>query len=108
VQIADGWPPAYALAFLTPGPATAVTFQADLDDYAVLAQHGPPFHTPAWRPGIIGLELGNDTDWDELGELITDSHRLCQTGRLRRQQTNPPPVADADRVGTAIDNPRRA
>jgi hypothetical protein len=105
VQIADGRPPAYALAFATSGPATVVTFQACLDEYVALAQHGPPFHTPAWRPGIIGVELGNDTDWDELRELITDSHHLCKTGG-RGQQRDPRPVADTDRDSKAIDNPR--
>lgn len=80
VQIDAGWPPAYAAAFSTSGPATVVTFQADADEHAALAHHGPPFHTPPWRPGIIGVELGPDTDWDELRELITDSHDLCATG----------------------------
>lgn len=76
VEITDGWPPAYSRAFETHGPATIVTFQADTDDYRSLAEIGHPFHRPPWRPGIVGHVIGEHTDWDELTELITDSHHL--------------------------------
>ena len=76
VEISNGWPPAYAKAFDTHGPATVVTFQADTDERHALADLGHPFHLPPWRPGIVGLIVDADTDWTELAELITDSHRI--------------------------------
>lgn len=77
VQITDAWPPAYARAFDTAGPATVVTFQAEPDERRALDQIGPPFHRPRWRPGIVGLEVDEHTDWTEVDELLTDSHRIC-------------------------------
>lgn len=78
VCIAEGWPPAYVRAFDSSGPATVLTFQADEVDYQALAAIGHPFHLPPWRPGVVGLELGSDTDWIEVAELVRDSHTLCR------------------------------
>ena len=78
VEIADGWPPAYSRAFNTEGPVTVVTFQTGPDDYRALAEIGEPFHHPPWRPGIVGHVIGDHTDWDELSELVADSHRLLR------------------------------
>ncbi|HEX6421738.1 MAG TPA: MmcQ/YjbR family DNA-binding protein [Acidimicrobiales bacterium] len=83
VQIDGGWPPAYAAAFRTAGPATVVTFQADSDERAALGEAGPPFHLPPWRPGVVGLSIDGGTDWRELAELVADSHRLCAMPRRR-------------------------
>src|SRR6187551_3208840 len=74
VQITDGWPPAYAKAFGTDGPATVVTFQAAADEYAALRAAGHPYHHPPWRPGIVGVVVDDDTtDWAELEELVVES-----------------------------------
>jgi hypothetical protein len=78
VQIDAGWPPAYAQAFATAGPATVVTFQAIPNEREALAQIGPPFYLPSWRPGIVGARITDQTDWIELAELITDSHTICR------------------------------
>lgn len=77
VQITNGWPPAYARAFATDGPATVVTFQAHPDERHALADIGHPFYLPPWRPGIAGVIIDADTDWGELTELLTDSHQIC-------------------------------
>jgi hypothetical protein len=45
--------------------------------WVVLAEIGPPFHHPPWRPNLIGLVVDAGTDWDELVELLVDSHRIC-------------------------------
>ena len=77
VEIAAGRPPIYSRVFETDGPATVLTFQADEEDRLALGQIGPPFHLPPWRPGIVGVVIDDDTDWDEVEELVTDSHRIC-------------------------------
>ena len=77
VEITDAWPPAYARAFGTDGPATVVMFQAAPDEYEALRAAGPPYHHPPWRPGIVGVVLDEATDWTELAELIVDSYREC-------------------------------
>ena len=83
VQIAGGWPAAYARAAGSDGPSTVVTFQADDLERAALAARSAPYFLPPWRPGIVGLVLDDATDWTEVAELITDSHRLCSAPRRR-------------------------
>jgi hypothetical protein len=82
-QINAGWPPAYARAFNTSGPATVITFQAELDEREALARIGPPFYLPPWRPGIVGARITDRTDWIELAELISESHTICSGRRAR-------------------------
>jgi hypothetical protein len=88
VQVADSWPPSYARVFDTAGPATVITFQADLDERHALEQVGPPFYLPNWRPGIVGTVINDRTDWTELTELVTDSHRICAHRQSGRSDTS--------------------
>lgn len=83
VQITDRWPPAYARAAGLCGPATVVTFQADELERAALVAHGRPYFAPPWRPGITALTIDEATDWVEVAELVTESHRLCARHRRR-------------------------
>ncbi|RAK61480.1 MmcQ/YjbR family DNA-binding protein [Phenylobacterium hankyongense] len=82
LMIAAGWPPAYARAAGCDG--CVLTFRsriAELDprDYAEA-----PFFRPVWWPDIVGLVIDGDTDWDEVGHLLTASycalapHKLAQ------------------------------
>ena len=82
VRIEDGWPPAYARAAGTGGPVTVLTFQSAGEELDALGAAGPPFFRPPWRPGIVGLVVGEDTDWAEVAELVTDSYRLLAPRRL--------------------------
>jgi len=83
VRIEDGWPPAYARAAGTGGPVTVLTFQSSGEELDALGAAGPPFFRPPWRPGILGLVVGADTDWVEVAELVTDSYRLLAPQRLQ-------------------------
>ena len=76
VMIDRGWPPAYARAADTDGPAAVLTFRSAGDELAVLGAAGPPFFKPVWFPDIVGLVLDERTDWDEVAELVTDSWRV--------------------------------
>jgi len=81
VRIEDGWPSAYARAAGTGGPVTVLTFQSSGEELDVLGAAGPPFFRPPWRPGIVGLVVGDETDWTEVAELVTDSYRLLAPRR---------------------------
>lgn len=74
VPIADGKPDAYAAAAGTDGPATVLTFRSAGDELDVLAAMGPPFFKPVWFSDIVGLVLGDQIDWDEVAELVTESY----------------------------------
>ena len=84
VQIDGGWPPRYVRAFQTDGPATVVTFQSD--EAEALTANGHPFYRPGWRRDTVGLVVDDDTDWEELNELLVDSHLICSV-RPRRRAT---------------------
>jgi hypothetical protein len=81
VDIVDGHPPAYAAAAGS-GDATVLTFRVPPDDLDALSHAGLPFFKPVWFPDIVGLHLTDDTDWAEVAELVTDSHRLLAPKRL--------------------------
>jgi hypothetical protein len=72
--VAGGWPPAYARAAGSDGPVTVLMFRSTGDELAALRESGPPFFPTPWRPDELGVVLGDDTDWDEVAELVTDSY----------------------------------
>jgi hypothetical protein len=83
VEIDAGWPPAYASAAGTDGPATVLTFRAPPDDVDALVAVGHPFFKPVWFPDIVGLFLTDGVDWSEVTELVTDSYRVLAPKKLR-------------------------
>jgi len=54
-----GWPPAYAKAASTDGPATLLTFRSTGDELAVLRSMGGPFFAPPWRGDEVGMGSGH-------------------------------------------------
>ena len=82
VAIDSGWPPAYARAAGTPGPATVLTFRSSGDELEALRAIGPPFFKPVWFDDIVGLVLGPETDWTEVAELCTESYCLLAPQHL--------------------------
>lgn len=85
LEVRDGWPAKYATVFGTDGPATVLTFQSEGEELEVLAEQGPPFFRPPWRPGIVGLLVEEETDPDEVAELVTDSWRILAPRALRER-----------------------
>lgn len=82
VFIANGWPPAYVRAAGIEGPATVLTFRS-----AHAARGAPtfdrlPFFKPVWFADIAGLVLGDDTDWDDVAELVTESYCILAPKKL--------------------------
>lgn len=73
--IDGGWPPAYARAAATGGPAAVLMFRSAGGELEALRHAGPPFFTTPWRADEIGVRLDATTDWDEIAELVTESHR---------------------------------
>ncbi len=74
LAIADGWPPAYARAASTDGPATVLTFRSRGPELEALGAVGPPFFRPVWHPEAVGMVLTDEVDWDEIAELLTESY----------------------------------
>jgi hypothetical protein len=89
VQIADGWPPAYADAAGSAGPLTVLTFRSTGDELDAFAHLGPPFFRPVWFPDIVGMAVDGETDWTEAGELVTDSYCLLAPRKLADRVARP-------------------
>jgi predicted DNA-binding protein (MmcQ/YjbR family) len=66
-------------------PAPLLTFRSSGEELLALSLAGPPYVKPPWSPTVVGLLLGEDTDWDEVGELVTESYRLLAPQKLVRQ-----------------------
>ena len=74
LTIDAGRPPGYARAAATDGPVTVLTFESSGPELAALSEAGHPFFKPPWRPTVIGMVLRARVDWDEVGELLTESY----------------------------------
>ena len=83
LEIVDGYPPSFAAAAMTAGPATVLTFRAGAELDAVLA--GPAAFGPLWNRDDVGIRLAEHPDRAELAELIQDSYRLRAPKTLLRR-----------------------
>jgi hypothetical protein len=63
---------------------TVLTFRAAGDELLALTHAGRPFYKPPWSGTIVGMVVDDDTDWTEVGELITESYRACAPQKLVR------------------------
>jgi hypothetical protein len=82
LRIDAGWPPAYARAAAMDGAAVLLMFRSMGDELAALRDGGPPFFAPPWRADEVGLVLGDDPDWDEIRELLTESYCAVAPSKL--------------------------
>lgn len=73
LTIDGGWPPVYAREAGTDGPAVALMFRSSGPELDVLRNLPAPWFAPVWRSDEVGLLLGEDIDWDEVTELVTES-----------------------------------
>jgi hypothetical protein len=80
--INQGWPPAYARAAKTDGPACILTFRLTVPASAAERYSRPPFFRPPWWANIAGVMLDGETDWDEADELIVKSYCVLAGKKL--------------------------
>ncbi|MEU7846760.1 MmcQ/YjbR family DNA-binding protein [Micromonospora parva] len=74
-------------------PACLLTFRSPLDEIAGLLGMGHPFYKPDWAPNVLGMIVDEDTDWEEVGELLTESYCVLAPKRLAAQVGPPAPSA---------------
>lgn len=66
-----------------------VTFRADPDEVMAFQHLGEPYFNVGWSGNAVGLVIDDATDWDELGELLTDSYCIQAPVRLAAQVVRP-------------------
>lgn len=64
------------------GEVSVVTFRVPGEEVEALRQVGPPFHFAGWGRNAMALQLGRDTDWSEVAELLTESYCLLAPQKL--------------------------
>lgn len=72
----EGYESSYRDITGDPTARTVLTFHSAGDELLALTHAGLPFYKPPWSGTIVGLVLTEDTDWAEVGELVTESYRL--------------------------------
>jgi len=90
LTVDSGWPPAYARAAGTDGPANVLTFRSSGQELDVLRRAGHPFFGPPWRADEVGMLLEGDVDWDEVAELVIESYCVQAPKRLAETVDRPP------------------
>jgi YjbR len=51
-----------------------IVFRADPEEVMAFQHLGHPYFRTGWGRNVVGLVLGEQTDWQELAELLTDSY----------------------------------
>ena len=66
-----------------------ITFRGEPDEVAAFEHMGDPYFRSGWGGNVIGMVLDERTDWQELGELLTDSYCLQAPARLAEKVERP-------------------
>jgi hypothetical protein len=66
-----------------------ITFRAEPDEVMAFEHLGTPYFRAGWGRNVVGMLLDDDTDWDELAELLTDSYCLQAPERLADRVSRP-------------------
>ena len=66
-----------------------ITFRAEADEVMAFEHLGAPYFRAGWGRNVVGLLLDDDTDWDELAELLTDSYCLQAPATLADRVPRP-------------------
>ena len=71
-----------AWADSTGKPVPVLVLRADPDEREVLLATGHPFFASRAGRDRIGVVLTDGTDWEEIGELVTESYRILAPKKL--------------------------
>jgi hypothetical protein len=71
-----------------------ITFRAEPDEVMALQHLGEPYFKAGWGGNVVGLILDEETDWVELGELLTDSYCIVAPRSHAETVARPPRRAD--------------
>lgn len=62
--------------------SVVLVFRAAGEDLEMLRHAGHPFFVLGWGRDALGMVLDDDTDWDEVGELVTESFCVMAPRKL--------------------------
>ncbi|PWK89071.1 putative DNA-binding protein (MmcQ/YjbR family) [Lentzea atacamensis] len=82
LEVEAGRPPSYAEAS-GKSDGSVLTFRAAGPELAALSNAPHPFFSPRWAANVVGLVLDDDTDWEEVEELLVESYLVAAPKRLK-------------------------
>ncbi|MEP7243808.1 MAG: MmcQ/YjbR family DNA-binding protein [Gammaproteobacteria bacterium] len=82
LMIDAGWPPAYARAAGTDGPACVLTFRSQGREFEPTSFGHAPYFRPVWFPNIVGMVLDAGADWDKVAGYLIVSYRVLAPQKL--------------------------
>lgn len=77
-------------AFDLDGEVTAVTFRVPGEEVLALREQGYPFVHAGWGRDVMAMHVTEQSDFDELAELITESFCLLAPAKLIARVERPP------------------
>lgn len=66
-----------------------ITFRAEADEVMAFEHMGPPYFRSDWSDNVVGMQLDDNTDWDEVAELLTDSFHVQAPAKLSAEVPRP-------------------
>lgn len=63
-------------------PIPLLVLRSRSHERQALLSTGRPYFAPRAGPGRIGVMLNEDTDWDEIRQLVTESYRVLAPKKL--------------------------
>lgn len=66
-----------------------ITFRAEPDEVVAFEHMGDPYFRTPWGGNVVGLLVDDETDWEELAELLTDSYCIQAPTKLAEQVPRP-------------------
>ncbi|MBJ8337789.1 MmcQ/YjbR family DNA-binding protein [Antrihabitans sp. YC3-6] len=66
-----------------------ILFRSEPSEVLAFENLGPPYFKTEWGTNTVGLIIDDETDWDELTEMLTDSYCLQAPARLAEQVERP-------------------
>lgn len=89
----------FAHVFAMSDPAcdvrTIMAFRSPDEERHALVSSGHPFFFAGWGRNVIGMVLDDETDWDEVGELVTESYCLLAPKKLAAMVDRPDAPPDS-------------
>jgi hypothetical protein len=70
-------------------PVCGLTVRSAVEEIDALVGGGHRYFRPIWAPDVLGIILGEDTDWDEVGELLIESYCRLAPKMLAAQVDRP-------------------
>jgi len=66
-----------------------ITFRAEVEEVMAFEHLGMPYFRARWGRNVVGMLLDDDTDWDEVAELLTESYCLQAPAHLVERVDRP-------------------